>query len=94
MQHKISAEDATASVLIGRGAGGDKTMLLCFTVFFMGNSNFVKSKKTAYMFLQPAHFCKAEVQVEEDFEVAFGKLLSIPASDWIARYQYIGLAIG
>ena len=34
------------------------------------------------MSLQPAHFCKAEVQVEKDFEVEFGKLLSIPASPY------------
>ena len=59
-----------------------KTMLLCFTVFFMGNSNFVKSKKDAYMSLQPAHFCEVDVQVEKDFEVAFGILLSIPASPY------------
>ena len=48
----------------------------------MGNSNFVKSKKDASMSLQPAHVCKAEVQFEKDFEVAFGKLLSIPASPY------------
>ena len=53
-----------------------KTMLLC------GNSNFVKSKKDAYRSLQPSHFCKAEVQAEKDFEVALGKLLSIPASPY------------
>ena len=48
----------------------------------MGNSNIVKSKKDVYMSLQPSHFCKAEVQVEKDFEVVFGKLLSIPASPY------------
>ena len=42
----------------------------------MRNSNFVKSKD-AYMSLQPAHFYKTEVWVEEGFEVTFGKLLSI-----------------
>ena len=63
----------------GRRPAVLKTMLLCFTVFFMGNSDFVKSKKDAYMFLQAGHFCKAEVQAEKDFEVVFGKLLSIPA---------------
>ena len=82
MLHKISAEDTTVSISIGKGAGVLKTMLLCFAVFFMRNSNFVKSKKDAYMFSQPAHFCKAEVQVEKDFEVAFGKLLSIPVSPY------------
>ena len=64
-----------------------KTMLLCFTVLFMGNSNFVKSKKHAYMSLQPAHFCKAGVQVEKDSEDAFGKLLSIPASPYRLEKQ-------
>ena len=48
----------------------------------MGISNSVKSKKDAYVSLQAAHLCKAEVQVEKDFEVAFGKLLSIPASPY------------
>ena len=49
---------------------------------FMENVNFVKSKKDAYMYLQPVRFCKAEVQVKKDFEVAFCKLLSIPASPY------------
>ena len=44
----------------------------------MGNSNFfVKRKKDAYVPLQPAHFYKTEVWVEEGFEVTFGELLSI-----------------
>ena len=42
----------------------------------------MESKKDAYMSLQPAHFCKEELQVEKGFEVAFGKLLSIPASSY------------
>ena len=41
------------------------------------NSNFVKSKKDAYMSLHPTHFYKTEVRVEEGFEVMFGKRLSI-----------------
>ena len=57
-------------------------ILLCFTILFTGNSNFVKSKKDAYMSLLPAHFCKAEMQAEKGFEVAFGKLLRIPASPY------------
>ena len=62
-------------MLIGRGA--EDGFCCAFTVFFMGNSNFVKSKKDAYMSLHPGHFCKTEVRVEEGFEVTFGKLLSI-----------------
>ena len=57
------------SMLIGRLA--EDGFVALFTVFFMGNSNFVKSKKDAYMSLPPAHFFKIEVQVEEGFEVTF-----------------------
>ena len=63
------------SMLIGRLAEDDFVAL--FSVFFMGNSNFVKSKKDAYMSLQPAHFYKTEVRAEEGSEVTFGKLLII-----------------
>ena len=63
------------SMLIGRLAKDGLVALLQY--FLMGNSNFVKSKKDAYMFLQPAHFNKTEVRDEERFEVPFGKLLSI-----------------
>ena len=51
-------------------------------IIFHGNSNFVKSKNDAFMSLQPGHFCKAEVQAEKGFEVAFSNLLSIPASPY------------
>ena len=48
-----------------RRPGVLKITFLCFTVFFMGDSNFVKSKKDAYMSLQSSHFCKTEMQVEK-----------------------------
>ena len=36
-----------------------------FVVFFTENSNFVKSKKDAYMSLQPAHFIKLKCELKE-----------------------------
>ena len=57
--------------------------------FLMGNSNFVASKEDAYMSLQPAHSCKAEMRVEKGlvFEATFGKLLSISASPCWSKKQ-------